>query len=123
VVTNCILQSISHGDQAGDHLERTDFFRNVEVSNCADPQLELTRHRLLHQGWRDGGALSFSNLLDRDARSQGHADEHFFPNSSCIPLYNRYRAAHPPVPHRRGRDVTFSDIQVTSDNSGRSSRA
>lgn len=112
VVTNCVLQSIASAIKLG--TTSSGDFRNVEVSNC------VIRNTSVGIGFfiKDGGTaehLSFSNIVI-DTTSQDTPLNHLFRNS-IIPIYIDIEQRTPQSRVGAVRDITFSDIQVTSDNS------
>lgn len=112
VVNNCVLESIAGAIKLG--TGSSGDFRDIKVSNC------VIRNSGVGIGLfiKDGGTvdhLSFSNISIETTRQGVPINSRL--RNNVIPIYIDLskRSAGSPLSHIR--DVTFSNIQIASDNS------
>jgi polygalacturonase len=112
VVDNCVLESVSAAFKLG--TASSGDFRDVQVSNC------IIRNSGVGLGLfiKDGGTVedvSFSNISIETTRPDVPINSGL--RNSIIPIYIDLTKRDPDSPLSRIRDVSFSDIQIVSDNS------
>jgi polygalacturonase len=112
VVDNCILESISAAFKLG--TASSGDFRDIKVSNC------VIRNSGIGLGLfiKDGGTVervSFSNI-SIETTPPGMSINSGLRNT-IIPIYIDLTRRHSNSPLSRVRDVSFSNIQIASDNS------
>jgi polygalacturonase len=112
VVENCILESISAGFKLGTG-SRGDF-RDITVANC------VIRNSGIGLGLfiKDGGTaerISFSNISIETTRKDTPVNSGL--RNTIIPIYIDLTKRTPDSPLSRIRNVSFSNIQISSDNS------
>jgi hypothetical protein len=113
VVTNCVLQTVSSAIKLG--TTSSGDFRNIEVSNC------VIRNSTVGIGFyiKDGGTAehcSFDNISMESTRQDTEVSDQMA-RKSIVPIYIDIEQRTPKSPIGAVRDVSFSNIQVTSDNS------
>jgi polygalacturonase len=114
VVTNCILETVSSAIKLG--TGSSGDYRNIQVSNC------VIRNSTVGIGFyiKDGGTAehcSFNNISIESTRQDTEVSDQMARNS-IVPIYIDIEQRDP-TKSRIGavRDISFSNIQVTSDNS------
>lgn len=112
VVNNCILESVAGALKLG--TDSSGDFRNIRVSNC------VIRNSGVGIGLfiKDGGTVAdvcFSNLLIETTRQNVPINQRL--RNNIFPIYIDLTQRHLNSPLSRIRDVTFDDIQISSDNS------
>jgi len=112
VVENCILESISAAIKLG--TGSSGDFRDIKVSNC------VIRNSGVGLGLfiKDGGTVervSFSNISIETTTQNTPINSGL--RNTIIPIYIDLGKRHADSPIGRIRDVSFSDIQIASDNS------
>lgn len=112
VVDNCVLESISAAFKLG--TGSSGDFRDIKVSNC------VIRNSGIGLGLfiKDGGTaerVSFSNISIETTRPETPVNSGL--RNTTIPIYIDLGKRNPDSPLSRIRDVSFSDIQIVSDNS------
>ncbi|HZZ58611.1 MAG TPA: glycosyl hydrolase family 28 protein [Opitutaceae bacterium] len=111
VVDNCILESVAGAVKLGTDSSGT--FRDIKVSNC------VIRNSGVGIGMfiKDGGLVeraSFSHLSIETTRPGVRINAQL--RKTIIPIYIDLTKRRPSSPLSRIRDVSFSDIQIESDN-------
>jgi hypothetical protein len=112
VVTNCVLQTVASAIKLG--TTSNGDFRDVKVSNCVIRNTDVGIGFFIKDG-ATAERLSFENI-SIETVSQDTRINRLFRNS-IIPFYIDIEQRTPQSKIGAVRDVTFSDIQVTSDNS------
>jgi polygalacturonase len=112
VVENCILESIAGAIKLG--TASSGDFRDIHVSNC------VIRNSGVGLGLfiKDGGTVervSFSNISIETTRPDIPINSRL--RNNIIPIYIDLTKRNPDSPLSRVRDVSFSNIQIASDNS------
>jgi hypothetical protein len=112
VVENCILESIAGAVKLG--TGSSGDFRDIKVSNC------VIRNSGVGIGLfiKDGGTVervSFSNISIETTSQDTPINSRL--RNNIIPIYIDLGKRNPDSPLSRIRDVSFSDIQIESDNS------
>jgi hypothetical protein len=111
VVTNCVLESIATAVKIG--TESPSDFRNILVSNC------VIRNSTVGIGiyLKDGGTaerISFSHCTIETIRQPELANESL--KNSIYPIFVDIEKRRPDSRLGRIRDLSFSDIDIVSDN-------
>lgn len=112
VVDNCILESVAGAFKLG--TGSSGDFRDVKVSNC------VIRNSGVGLGifMKDGGTVervSFSNISIETTRQDTPINSRL--RNNIIPIFIDIEKRDANSPVGKVRDVSFSDIQVVSDNS------
>ena len=112
VVENCILESIAGAVKLG--TGSSGDFRDIKVSNC------IIRNSGVGLGLfiKDGGTVervSFSNISIETTRPDVPINARL--RNNIIPIYIDLTKRNPDSPVSHIRDVSFSHIQISSDNS------
>jgi polygalacturonase len=112
VVENCILESIAGAVKLG--TGSSGDFRDIKVSNC------VIRNSGVGLGLfiKDGGTVervSFSNISIETTRPDEPINSRL--RNNIIPIYIDLTKRDPDSPISRVRDISFSNIQIASDNS------
>lgn len=112
VVDNCVLESIAGAVKLG--TGSSGDFRDIKVSNC------VIRNSGVGLGLfiKDGGTVervSFSNISIETTRQDVPINSRL--RNNIIPIYIDLTKRHPDSPLSRVRDISFSNIQIASDNS------
>jgi hypothetical protein len=112
VVQNCVLESISAGFKLGTG-SRGDF-RDIMVANC------VIRNSGIGLGLfiKDGGTVervSFSNISIETTRQDTPVNSGL--RNTVIPIYIDLTKRTPDSPLSRIRDISFNNIEISSDNS------
>lgn len=112
VVDNCVLESIAGAVKLG--TGSSGDFRDIRVSNC------VIRNSGVGIGLfiKDGGTVervSFANISIETTRPDVPINSRL--RNNIIPIYIDLTKRSPDSPLSRVRDISFSNIQIASDNS------